>query len=182
MSSNSRLVCLAVAALVAQAAHASGGPAQCEALGAANAFENTTVSSARIVAADASKNVPAFCEVTAAVKPVEGSKITVVYRLPDNWNGKMLGLGGGGWAGNIVLPTAIPGLAKGFATAQTNGGHDVTNVWDTAWAANPEASKDFSYRAIHVMTDLGKQVVAKYYGQPQKRAYFQAAPPAAARR
>ncbi len=47
------------------------------------------------------------------------------------------------------------------------------NVWDNAWAANPEASKDFSYRAIHVMTDLGKQVVAKYYGQPQKRAYFQ---------
>jgi feruloyl esterase len=173
MSSNSRLLCLAVSALVAQAAHASGGAAQCDALGAANAFDHTTVSSAKIVAADASKQLPAFCEVTASVKPVEGSNITVVYRLPDNWNGKMLGLGGGGWAGNIVLPTAAPGLAKGYATAQTNGGHDVSNVWDTAWAANPEASKDFSYRAIHVMTDLGKQVVAKYYGEPQKRAYFQ---------
>ena len=137
MSSNSRLLCLAVSALVAQAAHASGGPAQCEALAAANAFENTTVSSAKIVAADAAKHLPAFCEVTASVKPVQGSNITVVYRLPENWNGKLLGLGGGGWAGNILLPTAAPGLAKGYATAQTNGGHDVTNVWDTAWAANP---------------------------------------------
>jgi len=174
MSSKSRLLSLAVSALVAQAAHASsGGTAQCEALGAPNAFAHTTVSSARFVAADPGKNLPAFCEVTASVKPVEGSNITVVYRMPENWNGKMLGLGGGGWAGNIVLPTAVPGLTKGYATAQTNGGHDVTNVWDTSWAVNPEASKDFSYRAIHVMTDVGKQVVAKYYGQPHKRAYFQ---------
>src|SRR5690606_7885746 len=45
--------------------------------------------------------------------------------------------------------------------------------WDTAWAANPEAATDFSYRAIHVMTELGKQVVARYYGEPHKRAYFQ---------
>ncbi|MEJ1964147.1 MAG: tannase/feruloyl esterase family alpha/beta hydrolase [Gammaproteobacteria bacterium] len=173
MSSKHRLVCFAVSAFIAQAAHASGGPAACEALGAQGAFDKTTVGTARIVPADASKHLPSFCEVTASVKPVEGSNITVVYRLPDNWNGKLLGLGGGGWAGNILPVTAAPGLAKGYATAQTNGGHDVANVWDTAWAVNPEASIDFSYRAIHVMTDLGKQVVAKYYGEPQKRAYFQ---------
>ena len=173
MSPNSRLLCIAVSALVAQATYAAGGPEQCAALGAGNVFENTTVSSAKIVPRDEARHVPAFCEVTASVKPVEGSNITVVYRLPDNWNGKLLGLGGGGWAGNILLATAAPGLAKGYATAQTNGGHDVTNVWDTAWAANPEASKDFSYRAIHEMTDLGKKVVAKYYGESQKKAYFQ---------
>jgi feruloyl esterase len=174
MSSKHRLVCFAVSALIAQAAQASGGgPAACEALGASGAFDKTTVSTANMVAANADKHLPAFCEVTASVKPVEGSSITVVYRLPENWNGKLLGLGGGGWAGNIRVETAAPGLSTGYATAQTNGGHDVTNLWDTAWAANPEASKDFSYRAIHVMTDLGKQVVARYYGEPQKRAYFQ---------
>jgi feruloyl esterase len=173
MSSKHRLISFAVSTLLAQAAQASGGPAACEALSAPNAFDKTTVGSAKVVPADPDKHVPAFCEVTASVKPVEGSNITVVYRLPDNWNGKMLGLGGGGWAGNIRIETAAPGLSKGYATAQTNGGHDVDNVWDTAWAANPEASIDFSYRAIHVMTDVGKQVVAKYYGAPQKRAYFQ---------
>src|SRR3954470_22036123 len=169
MSSKHRLLCLAVSGVIAQTAHGSVNPAQCEALGAASAFANTTVSSAKVIAADAANQLRAFWEVTASVKPVDGSNITFVYRLPENWNGKMLGLGGGGWAGNVVLPTAATGLEKGYATAQTNGGHDVSNVWDTAWAANPEASKDFSYRAIHVMTDVGKKVVAKYYGEPQKR-------------
>ncbi len=110
----------------------------------------------------------------------------MVYRLPENWNGKLLGLGGGGWAGNVLVVSPIPGgivsgpgLTHGYATAQTNAGHEVgtgkdgaPNVWDTSWSSNPDAVTDFSYRAIHVMTDVGKQVVAKYYGQPQKRAYF----------
>ena len=175
MATKHRLICFAVSALIAQAAHASGtgGPAACEALSAPGTFDKTTVLAAKVVEADAGKHMPAFCEVTASVKPVEGSNITVVYRLPEHWNGKLLGLGGGGWAGNIRIETAAPGLSKGYATAQTNGGHDVTNLWDTAWAVNPEASIDFSYRAIHVMTDVGKQVVARYYGEPQKRAYFQ---------
>ncbi len=167
------LVWFSVSTLLAQAAYAAGSPAACEALTAPGAFDRTTVTTAKMTAADESKKLPAFCAVSASVKPVEGSNITVVYRMPDNWNGKVLGLGGGGWAGNIRLDAAAQGLSKGFATAQTNGGHDVANVWDTAWAVNPEAATDFSYRAIHVMTDVGKQIVAKYYGEPHKRAYFQ---------
>jgi hypothetical protein len=166
-------VALVMAAFLAPAVQAAGGEGACQALSAPGAFANTTVSAAKWVSAEAAKAVPAFCEVTASVKPVPGSDITVVYRLPERWNGKMLGLGGGGWAGNIQLATATPGLKGGYATAQTNGGHDVSNVWETAWAANPEAATDFSHRAIHVMTDLGKQVVAKYYGEAHKRAYFQ---------
>ena len=153
--------------------HASVDPASCSALARPNAFAHTTVSTARVVPADANQRLPAFCEVVASVKPVPGSDIGVVYRLPENWNGKMLGLGGGGWAGNTLLATAAPGLAAGYATAQTNGGHEVSNVWDTAWASNPAAATDFAYRAIHEMTVLGKAVVASFYGQPHKRAYFQ---------
>jgi feruloyl esterase len=171
-------VSITVALLVAPATHAAPGPEACRALSAPGTFPQTTVTSAKIVPAHESKRWPSFCEVTATVKPVQGSNITVVYRLPENWNGKMLGLGGGGWAGNTRLEaspqglSAEPGLSKGYATAQTNSGHDVDNVWDTAWATNPEAVTDFAYRAIHVMTDVGKQVIAKYYGQPHKQAYF----------
>lgn len=117
--------------------------------------------------------LPGFCEVTATLQPASGSNIGVVYRLPASWNGKVLGFGGGGWIGNIALQTAAEGLRKGYATLQTDGGHPIGNVWDNSWAANPEAAKDFSYRAIHEMTVSGKKLVAGYYSQPHRRAYFQ---------
>jgi feruloyl esterase len=127
---------------------------------------------ATYIAADASKGLPAFCEVKGTLHPVAGSNIGVVYRLPDNWNGKVYGIGGGGWAGNVTLQAATDGLTKGYATMQTDGGHPGTGVWDNAWAQNPEAAKDFSYRAIHEMTVAGKKVAAAYYGRKLDNAYY----------
>lgn len=117
--------------------------------------------------------LPGFCEVTATLSPVSGSQIGVVYRLPASWNGKVLGLGGGGWAGNVTLQAASEGLRKGYATFQTDGGHADTTIWNTSWAANPEALTDFSWRAVHEMTVAGKQLVAAHYARPHRRAYFQ---------
>ena len=112
---------------------------------------------------------------SAGITPAPGSRIGVVYRLPEpeHWNGKLLGLGGGGWAGNVTLRGAAPGLAEGYATAQTDAGHATSSVWDTSWAANRESVVDFSYRAIHLMTTAGKTLVDRYYGHAQSRAYFQ---------
>ena len=56
--------------------------------------------------------LPAYCEVTAKLQPVEGSNIGVVYRLPAEWNRKLLGLGGGGWAGNLTLEAATGAWRK----------------------------------------------------------------------
>ena len=154
----------------AQPAPASGA---CAALSGAGLFSQTTVSTVQSVAADPTKGLPAYCEVVATVSPAAGSTIGVVYRLPEAWNGKLLGLGGGGWAGNTRIESAAQGLKGGYATAQTDGGHSAANVWDTSWAANPEAVTDFSYRAIHLMTVVGKEVAARYYGRPQQKAYFE---------
>jgi feruloyl esterase len=154
--------------------------AECTALTAVRTFKDTTITAARMMGADAQAGTPAYCEVTGVITPVPGSHITVVYRLPESWNGKLVGLGGGGWAGNITLDrsgarsyTSAANLALGFATAQTDGGHTTTDPWDTSWAANSESVTDFSYRAVHLMTTVGKAVVSRYYGKPQKRAYFQ---------
>ena len=114
-----------------------------------------------------------FCEVSATLSPVAGSHIGVVYRLPHQWNGKLLGLGGGGWAGNVRLAAAAPGLARGYATAQTDGGHPGTGVWDTAWTSEPQAVTDFAWRAIHEMTVAGKELVRLRYGRTQAKAYYQ---------
>jgi feruloyl esterase len=116
--------------------------------------------------------LPAFCEVTAVLSPASGSTIGVVYRLPAEWNGKVLGLGGGGWAGNVTLQAASEGLRKGYATLQTDGGHASTSPWDNGWVMNPAAAADFAWRAIHEMTVVGKKLVSSHYDRAPQRAYF----------
>jgi feruloyl esterase len=120
--------------LQALAAHASDSePRDCEALTSRKILENTTITSAKMQPADAERHRPPFCEVIATAAPVPGSNITIVVRMPDTWNGKLLGSGGGGWAGNTNLiapapglpPGATPGLVAGYTVAQTNGGHEV---------------------------------------------------------
>lgn len=153
--------------------------ASCDSLRAENLFPDTTVSSTRAIPADAAKRIPAHCEVIAAISPVAGSRIGVVYRLPETWNGKMVGLGGGGYVGNLLLsdPAAnldsASALARGYATAQTDTGHTGTDTWDSSWVVgNPEAVTDFAYRAVHYMTRVGRAVIAKHYGRNTSHAYF----------
>jgi feruloyl esterase len=171
---------LALTPTLAAAAASGADATACTKLTTVRTFKDTTITAARMIRADANSKTPAFCEVTGVITPVRGSHITVVYRLPESWNGKLVGLGGGGWAGNLTLDrsgartyAAASNLAMGYATAQTDGGHPSTQIWDTSWSANVESFKDFSYRAVHLMTTVGKAVVAQYYGKPQKRAYFQ---------
>ncbi len=161
-------------------AKGSGGAASCTSLTSVKFFKDTTITTARMIGADAATKTPAFCEVTGVISPAPNSRITVVYRLPESWNGKLVGLGGGGWAGNLAIDrsgarqyAAAANLAKNYATAQTDGGHPMTDPWDTSWASNPESVTDFSDRAVHLMTTVGKAVVTRYYGKPQTRAYFQ---------
>ena len=125
-----------------------------------------------------------FCEIDATVSPTPGSHIGIVVRLPERWNGKLLGLGGGGMAGSVTLearkplPGSLDNLAKGYATAQNDTGHPSDSVWDTSWAKSPDGSpnwdglEDFSYRAVHLMTVWAKKVVQRYYDAPAKQAYF----------
>ncbi|MBV8594057.1 MAG: tannase/feruloyl esterase family alpha/beta hydrolase [Caulobacteraceae bacterium] len=126
-----------------------------------------------------------FCEVQAWAKPTAGSRIGVVVRMPDAWNGKVVEIGGGGMAGNIVLSVpalpsfgALPRIRAGYATIQNDTGHESPEVWNTEWAKLPDgrpnwdAIEDFAYRAVHEAAVRGKQIVASYYGRPQTRAYF----------
>ncbi len=157
----------------AHAKAATTGAAACAALTSPGLFDQTTVASAKAVAANAAANMPAYCEVTATISPTPGSKIGVVYRLPATWNGKVLGLGGGGWAGNVRLDTAAEGLQRGYATLQTDAGHPTTDIWNPTWTTDPDKATDFAWRGVHMMTVVGKAVAAKYYGHGQSEAYFQ---------
>ena len=169
---------LALVASAHGAAAQDAQGAQCAALAQPGQFPNTAVSSARMVPANPALKLPAFCEVSATLSPVPGSRIGAVFRLPAAWNGKLVGYGGGGWAGNVRVETGAAELARGYATLQTDAGHPSANAGDASWTApsgKPDevALNDFAWRGVHTMTEIGKLVAAKYYGRPQEKAYFQ---------
>ncbi|MGZ3274224.1 MAG: tannase/feruloyl esterase family alpha/beta hydrolase [Caulobacteraceae bacterium] len=145
----------------------------CAALATPGLFKDMAVTSAQAV----KLGVGSDCEIKATLSPVPGSKIGVVYRLPKQWNGRLVGYGGGGWAGNVAFQTVAADLARGYATMQTDGGHPSPAAFDASWTApngvpDEVAVTDFSYRAVHQMTVTGKEVAAKYYGKPQDKALF----------
>ena len=102
--------------------------------------------------------LPAFCEVHATISPAAGSRVGAIYRLPANWNGKVLGIGGGGFAGNLTLNAAASGLSRGYAVIQNDMGHPSGESLDPAFAIkapgqpNVEGIIDFGHRATHVAT------------------------------
>src|SRR5260370_34527139 len=87
--------------------------APCESLSALK-LPDTTIISAQVVAAGAFeapspapnpavfKEVPAFCRVTAEIKPAAASDIKIEVWMPvTGWNGKDPGAGNGGFAGGM---------------------------------------------------------------------------------
>ena len=117
--------------------------------------------------------VPAFCRIAAVATPSADSRIAIEVWIPagSSWNGKLLGTGNGGFAGSIGYPAMAAGLNKGYATAGTDTGHTGDNL-DFA-IGHPEKVTDWSHRAIHVMTDLAKQVVKSSRGRLPDRSYFE---------
>lgn len=145
----------------------------------AKSLPATTIVSSKVVPASTQDRLPAFCEVQATISLVPGSHVGAVYRLPVNWNGKVLGIGGGGFAGNLTLNAAANGLSRGYAVIQNDMGHETTGSLDPKFAIkapgqpNVEAIVDFGHRATHVATDVGKRLVSSYYGRAPQHAYWQ---------
>lgn len=154
--------------------------ATCEAM-AELKLPNTTITTAQSVAAGAYapptgsaapyKDLPAFCRVAGVIKPTSDSEIKFEVWLPGaNWNGKFHGIGNGGFAGSISYTGLAGALARGYASASTDTGH---NGGDASWAlGHPEKIADYGYRAIHEMTEKAKLIVKAFYGDDPKRSYF----------
>ena len=119
-------------------------------------------------------DLPAFCRVTAVVKPSADSDILVEIWMPQSdWNQRLEGTGNGGFAGKISYGALAEGLRRGYAVANTDMGM-ATPAGDTAaiFFNRPERWVDWGYRATHEMTLVAKQVVRAYYQRDATRAYF----------
>ena len=168
-------------ALLLQAAPAHAATA-CEKLSAMT-LPNATIDSAQMVAAGVFvqpdgrgatttfASLPAFCRVTATLRPSSDSDIKTEIWLPaTGWNGKFQAVGNGGWAGTIPYSSMAAALRQGYATAGTDTGH-VGNNADFA-VGHPEKLIDLAYRSIHEMTVQAKTILNAHYGIPAKLSYY----------
>ena len=117
--------------------------------------------------------LPPFCRVTGVLKPSADSEIRFEVWLPENgWNGRFLGAGNGGFAGQIGYQNLAGNLGRGFATAGSDAGHQAQSE-DASWAfGHPEKIKDFGWRAVHLSTQRAQEIVAAYYGKKPDKSYF----------
>ena len=119
--------------------------------------------------------LPAFCRVVVKATPTPDSDITIEVWMPlEGWNGRLQGLGNGGFAGLIDHFELGAGIAKGYAATATDAGHTGSPI-EAGWAVgHPEEVIDFGHRGIHEMTRVAKAVVERFYGSGAKHSYFAA--------
>ncbi|HWF07675.1 MAG TPA: tannase/feruloyl esterase family alpha/beta hydrolase [Bryobacteraceae bacterium] len=118
------------------------------------------------------KSLPAFCRVAATLKPSSDSDIRMELWLPaqTSWNGKLEADGNGGYTGSIAPATLAGGVARGYAAAMTDTGHEGGSA--SFATGHPEKLVDFSYRAVHDMTVESKVIINAYYGNTPKLSYW----------
>ena len=126
-------------------------------------------------------NIPAHCRVQIVLKPTSDSLINMELWLPtQNWNGKFMGVGNGGFAGSIQgLTSDMPqALRLGYATAGTDTGHQEPGG---SWAiGHPEKLIDFAYRSTHEMTSKANRSSRRSTTRTRSIPTSKAAPPVAA--
>ena len=129
---------------------------------------------AELLLADA--DTPAHCRVAGVIETEIGFELL----LPDDWNGRLVVGGGGGFVGSVQnqalepVYAAVGGspLARGYATVGTDTGH-VGSVITAAWALNnPERRQNFGHRAVHLTSDAAKSVISHYYDEAPQYSYF----------
>ena len=132
---------------------------------------------------DDTKSLPAFCRVAATIKPTSDSNIRIEVWMPlAGWNGKFMGIGGGGFAGSMTYTSHFDGqsgladaLKRGYATGTTDSGHDSSKPGESDGQfalGHPEKVIDYGYRAVHLMTVESKEFVKAFYGAAPRHSYF----------
>jgi hypothetical protein len=171
-----------------QATAPAAGKSACEGL-ASLALPNAKVTTAQSVAAGAFagppdpdsdvsafyKKLPAFCRIAVDATPTADSDIKIEVWLPvSGWNGKLRGVGNGGFAGQISPSQLGEAVSHGYAAAATDTGHSGTPI-EAAWAlGHPEKVIDFGHRSIHEMTRVAKAAIYAFYGKAPQHSYFAA--------
>ena len=110
------------------------------------------------------------CKVTGVIGP----EIHFALLLPNDWNGKFVFGGGGGFVGSVVNTAAdlYGAVQSGYATVGTDTGHQAHSL-DASWALNNmERIVNYGHQAVHRTTVAAKALIKGYYQQEIARNYF----------
>jgi hypothetical protein len=179
--------CLAAASGAVSAPQGPAATGQaCQALSRIG-LADTTITSATLVpagpyvgtegpatAASPAINLPAHCRVAGVIRPTPRSDIRFEVWLPaGGWNDRFLGVGNGGFAGEINYRGGlVEAVQRGYAAASTDTGH-VGNAGASAWAVgNVEAQIDYGHRAVHLTAVNAKAIVQAFYGRRPRLSVF----------
>jgi feruloyl esterase len=115
----------------------------------------------------------AMCRIAGHIRPTASSDIGFEVWLPiAGWDGRLHGIGIGGFAGAIDYYTLGRAVKAGQAGVATDTGHSGT-MQEYGWAVGqPEKVRDYSWRGVHLATVAAKQLVAAFYGRGPDKSYF----------
>src|SRR6516162_5210528 len=126
----------------------------------------------------------AYCKVLGEIAPLDPAAPPIRFEvnLPEQWNGKAVQYGGGGYNGVLItgldplrdarLDTPVP-VARGFATWGTDAGHDATKLSEIqAFALNAEALENYAFASYKKVRDVAVEIVRVRYGAAPRRIYY----------
>ncbi|WP_203903970.1 tannase/feruloyl esterase family alpha/beta hydrolase [Virgisporangium aliadipatigenens] len=144
------------------------------------------VESAALVTQVVSGRTVEYCDVRAALRPVDPSApdIRLNVGLPVAWNRSTMMFGGGGFNGTIPniaqnvafgRPDQPVPLARGYAVYASDSGHQAgpTGPLDGSFGANDEALRNFAAGdALKKTHDAARYLIRRGYGVGPHRTYF----------
>ncbi|HXC59244.1 MAG TPA: tannase/feruloyl esterase family alpha/beta hydrolase [Steroidobacteraceae bacterium] len=136
---------------------------------ALNGREYYNVSITATQAVPAAGVLPAYCRVSGHEA---GTDHDLEVRLPQNWTGRYVQRGGGGFDGSIAPATSAPAaLQLGAVQGANNGGH--RDPSGAALLNDPRATERYAHGAILTATRFGKAVTQAYYGAAPEHSYYE---------
>jgi len=118
----------------------------------------------------ATATAPPHCYVQGNIQ----GRIRFHMQLPmrAGWNGKLVNIGDGGKDGDLDFADNY--VAEGYATANSNMGHDAGSSPGATFAyENLESVIDFGHRAVHLTANASKAIVRAYYRSAPRYTYFE---------
>lgn len=118
--------------------------------------------------------LPKYCQVRGRI----ADRIRFEMRLPEDWNGRFMMAGCGGFCGELLPDksghsNAInEALKRGYAAISHDAGHQAKS-WQVNWAyEDAEALEIWAHKVIPMVRNLGVELVNAVYQQAPNYSYF----------